>query len=206
MANAIIKIAITGGPCAGKTSSMKWLKEYLEKKGYLAFILQEPATELLSSGATYTVCNGAVPFQSNVLALHIARERLYTNIAHQVQCDNNTVILLCDRGAVDCLAYLNEEEKKIFFQKNAQSHEMLLARYNAVFHMYSVASALPDLYSSESNSVRFETAEEAILSDSTLEVLWNKHSYYKKITATNTFEEKLAQLAKEIDTFLYSLS
>lgn len=123
-----------------------------------------------------------------------------------MRCDNNTVILLCDRGAVDCLAYLNEEEKIIFFKKNAQSHDMLLARYNAVFHMYSVASVLPDLYSSESNSVRFETTEEAILSDSTLEGLWNKHSYYKKIAATNTFEEKLSQLANEIDTFLYSLN
>ena len=120
--NTIIKIAITGGPCAGKTSSMRWIKDCLEKKGYLVFILQEPATELLYSGATYDVCNGAVEFQTNVLLLHIAREKLYENIANKVQSSNSIVVLICDRGAVDCLAYLSPEEKEQFLKLNGQSY------------------------------------------------------------------------------------
>lgn len=42
MANTIIKIAVTGGPCAGKTSSMRWLKEYLEKKDILHLSFKSP--------------------------------------------------------------------------------------------------------------------------------------------------------------------
>lgn len=203
--NTIIKIAITGGPCAGKTSSMRWIKDYLEKKGYLAFILQEPATELLYSGATYEVCNGAVEFQTNVLLLHIAREQLYEIIASKVQCSNNTVVLICDRGAVDCLAYLSSKEKEEFLKLNGQSYDTLLTRYNAVFHMYSVTSTLPELYSSESNFLRFESVEEATILDENLEDLWNKHPYYKKIFATRVFEEKLSRLSSEIENFLYTL-
>lgn len=203
--NTIIKIAITGGPCAGKTSSMRCIKDCLEKKGYLVFILQEPATELLYSGATYDVCNGAVEFQTNVLLLHIARERLYENIANKVQSSNSTVVLICDRGAVDCLAYLSSEEKEQFLKLNGQSYDALLARYNAVFHMYSVTSTLPELYSSESNFLRFESAEEAALLDANLEELWSNHSYYKKIFATTVFEEKLSKLTFEIENYLCTL-
>lgn len=203
--NTIVKLAITGGPCAGKTSSMRWIKNYLEKKGYLAFILQEPATELLYSGATYEVCNGAVEFQTNVLLLHMAREQLYEAIANKVHCSNNTVVLICDRGAVDCLAFLSHEEKEQFLKQNEQSYDALLARYDAVFHMKSVASALPELYSLESNFCRFESTEEAAIRDKNLEELWCKHPYYKIILATDVFEEKLIVLSSEIDKFLHTL-
>ena len=48
----IIKIALTGGPCAGKSSAMTFLKTELEQAGAEVLCLDETATKLMASGKT----------------------------------------------------------------------------------------------------------------------------------------------------------
>ena len=45
-----IKIAFTGGPCGGKSTSLNYFKEQLKKENYNIGIVSETATELLSLG------------------------------------------------------------------------------------------------------------------------------------------------------------
>ena len=47
----IYKICLTGGPCAGKTSSMVHLKEKLSSK-YIVYVLPEVAAMTVGSGVT----------------------------------------------------------------------------------------------------------------------------------------------------------
>lgn len=125
-----IKIAITGGPCAGKTSSLPILKNALTSKGYLVFTIPESATELMANGATYPVCGNAVSFQTNVFKLQTAKETLYESIAMNANMD---VVILCDRGIVDCLAYLDEREQAEFLKRNAVEKRQLLNQYSGSF-------------------------------------------------------------------------
>ncbi len=48
----VIKIVLTGGPCAGKSSALLYLKKELEKENIEVYILEETATDLMVSGKT----------------------------------------------------------------------------------------------------------------------------------------------------------
>ena len=45
-----LRIVITGGPGAGKTSVLKYLNDYLTNKGFDVVIVPETATEIISAG------------------------------------------------------------------------------------------------------------------------------------------------------------
>lgn len=42
----VTKIALTGGPCGGKTTSISVLEQQLTNKGYKVFIVEEMATRI----------------------------------------------------------------------------------------------------------------------------------------------------------------
>ena len=46
----IVRIVITGGPCAGKTTAMSWIQNAFTKLGYRVLFIPETATELISGG------------------------------------------------------------------------------------------------------------------------------------------------------------
>lgn len=198
----IFLVAISGGPCAGKTSVLSYVKEALEREGLCVFVIQEAATDLIRSGATYEKCNGAVGFQTRVLELQLFRENLYLNIADKTTTETNDIIILCDRGAVDCLAYLSDDESVCFQEMNRTTFSELLGRYNAVFYMVSVASGNKDNYSLESNEARFESQNEAVLLDKRFLELWGQHNYCKVIDYEEDFAIKIDNLLQSIRQFI----
>ena len=46
----IIKIVITGGPCAGKTTAMSWVQNAFTNLGYHVIFVPECATEIINAG------------------------------------------------------------------------------------------------------------------------------------------------------------
>lgn len=197
--NRVIKIAITGGPCAGKTSSLLVLKNALSAKGYLVFTIPESATELMSNGATYPVCGSAVRFQTSVFKLQTAKESLYKDIAMDA---NKDVIILCDRGTVDCLAYLDKREQIEFLKRNAVEKYQLLYQYDGAFFMVTAAIGASDMYGIETNAVRFESIDEAVISDRKILSEWSDHPYLCVIDNSTNFTEKLVRLCQETISFV----
>ena len=49
MGNLIAKIVLTGGPCAGKTTTISRIEEHLIDRGYHVLVLNECATETIKS-------------------------------------------------------------------------------------------------------------------------------------------------------------
>ena len=49
--SSITRIAITGGPCAGKTTGISIIEQELSEKGYRVFVVPEAATLFINSGA-----------------------------------------------------------------------------------------------------------------------------------------------------------
>ena len=66
-------IVLTGGPCAGKTTTISCVKEDLESLGYHVLLLNECATELINGGIR-PFGSGAIPvfdFQNEILNLQL---------------------------------------------------------------------------------------------------------------------------------------
>ena len=53
---AIQKIVITGGPCAGKSTAMSWIRNAFTQRGYTVLIIPETATELITGGVAPWTC------------------------------------------------------------------------------------------------------------------------------------------------------
>ena len=52
----IIKMVITGGPCAGKSTAMSRIQNTLANMGYKALFIGETASELITGGVAPWTC------------------------------------------------------------------------------------------------------------------------------------------------------
>ena len=80
----IKKIAITGGPCAGKSTALSWINEEFTKKGYKVLFVPETATELISGGVAPWTCESDIDFQTAILKLQLEKEKVFEEVAHHL--------------------------------------------------------------------------------------------------------------------------
>ncbi|MBR3660576.1 MAG: ATP-binding protein [Bacilli bacterium] len=196
-------IVLTGGPCAGKTTTIKSVKEYLEGLGYHVLLLNECATELINGGIR-PFGTGAVSvfdFQNEILNLQLYKEKRYIDIVDKLPADTKCIIL-SDRGILDSKAYLGGEKfTKLLLQNNLKEEE-LGNQYDLVIHMVTVATDIKNKYNTTTNSARFEDADEAIDLDRRTNEVWEKHKNLKVVEATDIIEEKIAQVKMIIKDYL----
>ena len=62
MGSLVAKIVLTGGPCAGKTTTISRIEEHLTNKGYHVLVLNECATEIIKGGIR--------PFGDNAVSVY----------------------------------------------------------------------------------------------------------------------------------------
>lgn len=196
----ITKIVITGGPCAGKTTAMSWIQNAFTKKGYMVLFVDETATELISGGAPwkYTRCNR--DYQYRLTELMMAKENAFEEIAKTF--DAEKVLIVCDRGALDNRAYMNDEEFQYVLDKLNTNEIELRDHYDAVFHLVTAAKGAEQFYTLANNAARYETIEEAVRVDDGLIAAWTGHPHLRIIDNRYNFDEKMLALITEISTFL----
>ena len=193
----IYKIALTGGPCAGKTTVLNNITKLLEKEDYYVITVPETATNLIKNGAPpleghdHQLC-----FQDLVLDIQIFNE----NTA-KAYCDRTLktvkehfkgkkgIIILCDRGILDNRAYLSQEDFDSMLERHNLNELELLQSYDLVIDLVSLATIDKDLY--KLNGIRYETAEEAAIKDSITTSAWLLHPNLKIVKPTNTIKEKI---------------
>ena len=206
MAKLIAKIVVTGGPCAGKTTTITKLEEYLKNKGYHVLILRECATDVLSSGVI-PYSEYGIPvydFQNEVMNLQLYREKRLSDIVEKIS-DDKKVVMLLDRGIVDNKAYLGEElYNKLISEYNLNQDE-ILDRYDMVIHMITVANNIKNRYGKNNNTTRFENADEAISLDKRTSDAWNNHKCVKVAPVTELLEEKIKLVTGYVDELLNKL-
>ena len=91
---------------------------------------------------------------------------------------NRNCLVICDRGAMDCSAYLPREDwEKIM--ENCQFNEVDLRdnRYNHVVHLQSAAIGAEKFYTTEDHTARFEGLELARERDNNAMEAWRDHPY-----------------------------
>ena len=214
MKKNIIKLVLTGGPCAGKSSALARLIVKLTQIGYKVIIVPEAATELINNGISIGPAGiDPVTFQKTIMKLQLLREHVYEEAARQMAQDN--IVLICDRGAIDNQAYCskgefaevvasmsNPQSLKAVVDVLSQSVASISDSYNAVFHMKTAADGAESYYTLENNEARSESPELARELDIKTMDAWTGHSRITIIDNSTDFDTKLNRLTEGVYQFL----
>ena len=203
MGSLIAKIVLTGGPCAGKTTTISRIEEHLTNKGYHVLVLNECATEMIKGGIRPFGENAVsvYDFQNEILNLQLYKEKRYKDIVSKLPEDTKCIIL-SDRGVIDNKAYLGQELFDKLLEENNVKEEELIKEYDLVIHMITVASDLENRYSNSNNTARFEDAMEAIDLDKRTSDAWCNHHNLKMVPVCELFEEKVSRVLVYVDELL----
>ncbi len=205
MGNLIAKIALTGGPCAGKTTTISRIEEHLNDLGYHVLTINECATETIRNGirpfGEHAV--GVYEFENEILNLQLYKEKRFKDFIKYYP-DSTKIVILCDRGSVDVHAYLTDTEYEKLLKENNLNNEDLINEYDLVIHMITVAQDLENRYSNSNNKARFEDSKEAIDVDNNIKEAWKTHKNLKVVPVCEYLEEKIELAIKYVDEILKS--
>lgn len=194
------KIVVTGGPCSGKTTGLSYLERELSKLNYKVVFLNETATELILSGADYNAFANNLDFEESIIKLQLEKEKLYENICKSLPYEK--VILICDRGLMDCKAYMSNDDYVSILNHLNLDEIQLRDHYDAVFHLVTAAKGAEEFYTKANNQARRENIEEARDADTKTMNCWTGHPHFRAVDNSTDFENKMKRLVKEICTFL----
>jgi CYTH domain-containing protein/predicted ATPase len=201
MQNNIPSIVLTGGPCAGKSSALAELQEYLTELGFTPLIVKETPTELMEAGAEPGKSISVEGFQGNLFTYMMGKEEVFFMIAGRMSVEGKKPVIIFDRGLMDIKAYTSSS---LFYQL-CESHsvtevEIRDSRYTAVIHLRSVACGAEKFYTRENNTKRLETLEEARGADERVLRAWLgcPHLDIVENPKEGGFKEKMLQVKKSV--------
>lgn len=199
----LAKIVITGGPCAGKSTAMEWVKNTFAQMGYTVLVVPETATELITGGVAPWTCGTNGEYQKCQMKLQMEKEKVFEQAARTMA--SSRVLLVCDRGTMDNKAYMDDAEFAEVLRFVGATEEELRGSYDAVFHLVTAAKGAESHYTTANNLARTETALEAAALDDDLISAWAGHPHLRIIDNSSCFEEKMKRLVNEIAAFLGQL-
>ena len=153
----VVKIVLTGGPCGGKTSALKYISEELKKLNIPTITIGEVASRLFSEGKTPENV-GSYEFHRELFEIQLAEENEKTQIAKNMDCEK--AVLLFDRGLLDSRAYVTEDEFAKYAGIHNLNEDVILSSYDAVFHLVTSADGAEEYYGKETNILRREESHE----------------------------------------------
>lgn len=189
------RIAVTGGPGAGKTSVWRELASTCDPR---LLAVPEVATALFqhvfpsvqSTAERCAVQRAIFSVQQNLEAIHDARR-------------TPGQVLLCDRGVPDGAGYWPDGPAAFFETMGVDwSHEVL--RYDAVLFLETAAAG--GLSISPGNAVRTESLEAAVHVDLQLRAVWARHPRIAFVAHEREFSVKVARGMSVLEGWLQELS
>lgn len=195
----VIKIVLTGGPCAGKTTAVKYVSQQLDKHNIKNIIINERATKLFLSGKSPQNM-GNYEFHRLLFKEQLDEENEKAEYVSTLPYDK--VVLISDRGLLDNRAYVTQDEFDRYSALYGTNEDMLRNSYDAVFHLVTAAKGAEKHYTNDNNSVRTESVDEAIRIDEDILAIWTGTPHLRVIDNSTDFEHKLSRLMTEILGFL----
>lgn len=194
----IPRIVLTGGPCGGKTTAMRYLQTRLPEAGIKPIVVPELATMMFNSGIKWKDVEkhepSAFKFQIGMIRTQIINEDMIYSFAHLVPGHKKVVI--CDRGTIDNMVYSKDEwHDDILSQVGSLGY--LKRRYDSIIHLNSLARGKG--YSLD-NPARYEDREMAIMMDDRTFEMWARGPIvpHTRIAHNVSLEDKLEQVAQQI--------
>jgi len=195
----MFKIALTGGPCSGKSTVLERLKTLPAGAHYRVAYLSEVASELLKERTSYIEGHDdRILRQFYIYRTQLAMENcLSEELAKEYERET---VLITDRGVSDALAYLDEGDvEKVL---SGREEESFADRYDAVLFFEPTGEKQ---FEKKNNAARLERNYEEILAASKkTKQAWEK--YYRgrlfTIGMTDDVEEKVLKTAEIINKLL----
>lgn len=188
---AIRRIAVTGGPGAGKTTL--WRELAATYAGQVVAV-PEVATLMFQHVFPAVRCERERhAVQRAIFHVQLGLEEVYEARALGDQ------VLLCDRGTVDGGGYW-PSGYDAFFAAMATSWEQELARYDAVLFLES--AAVGGLAIDAGNAVRREDLSQAVAIDTRLRDVWCTHPRFCHVPHALHFADKLSAAHREFTKIL----
>jgi predicted ATPase len=185
----IYSIVLTGGPSAGKSTIIQFVKKYFNKynsdkkdnEKILVLTLNETATHLINQGVSFTMLEPKL-FQELVMSTQISMEKTLYDYAESLKIYYDKVVILMDRGLIDEKAYLIEKELDDIVEENwngllkglklESKYKEHLSKYDIIIHIVTGAQGSGFFYTTENNAARTETATQALELDKKTLKVW----------------------------------
>ena len=200
----MIKIGVTGGPGGGKSKSLGKVAEKLECRGYKVLTGPEAATKLMANGIVIGDSVSLEDFQRYVLREQLHNERLAEMAAKKYEKYYKDVILLCDRGLADQMAYITRDMFETLLEEEGLKMSDAYA-YDCIIHMVTAADGAVEFYEWAGNEnpdlvnkFRKESPEEAIAKDRLTQNAWVGSTHLKIIDNSTDFPKKILRAVAEI--------
>ena len=212
----ILKIAFTGGPSAGKSTMFSRTKKYLIEQGFKVIEIPESATELIEMDTrpeSFTkeelkpqLSRDSKVFQDIVYDYQRTKERCaYKSMAYNAHHD--LCIILCDRGILDNIAYVEKKEDfEEIFQRYGDSEIQLLDSYDLVIKLTTLAITKPECYEAEFNGIAREDPEFAKYLDDRTTKAWLGHPNMHIIDTGKTKDEVSEEIIQIINNLIHEQS
>lgn len=213
-----VKIVLTGGPAGGKSKGLKRIKECQEilELGWDVVTTPESATIIIPCGFSPPKFlklpdrKKYLEMQKLIFNTHLFLEDSIKDTAKEVF--GELVLMTHDRGIPDIKCYNTEEEYQNFLHSRKMFEiEARDGRYDAVFHLATIADTDPELYMKiyGENEARYEdTPEKAIAADLKTRAAWLGHPHFRVIPNRTldgkilSFEEKMRLLTLYVKQIL----
>lgn len=185
---ANIKIVITGGPSAGKTSVI----EILHRTAMNNTVVVPEAASILFRGG-FPRINETEQIMCQQRAIYHVQQQLEE--IGRIEAAGNKAII-CDRGSLDGLAYW-PGESDLFFDSVDSTLSLELARYDWVIHMDTAQQSDYKL-----SSVRQEENSLALILNEKIKSVWSHHPRRILIPNNSHFLIKLDSVIKVVNMIL----
>lgn len=193
----IKKILITGGACAGKTTSIEKIKEYLESKNYKVLVAKEAPTFLINSGFKPEKM-GKMNFLKMVIEVQLNLKKYYDEYS---KTGNNAVVIF-DGGPLDNMKFIPKFEFENMIKDFNISCDEILKWYDGIIHLETVAKTNLNMYSTKSNPARTDNAELSVKRDDILLDIYKKHPKRIVVKSNLNFDEKIKDVIDGVKMIL----
>lgn len=183
-------IAITGGPCGGKSTFLKMAIKLLLDCGFKVIVVPEVARELIAAGIVpIGIWKSSKDFQKHVLFSVFQKEALYVQAVKDMDLKGQKVVFFCDRGAIDGAAYCGHENFVELLEELGLTYAEVLERYDLVIHLVTAAIGAEEYYVMDDE--RHETPEQAAKLDLLTREAWRLHRHFTLIDNSTSFADKI---------------
>lgn len=194
-------VALTGGPCGGKSSCLTILSDALENVGCKVYRVPETATILLNGGVVFSELTSEqiYDFQKSILQTMMSIETTFRRLAASNARRGIPTVILCDRGAMDPSAYMERDSwLKLLSELELTESGLRDDRYDLVVHLVTAALGAEPFYTTENNNVRSEGIEMARDLDKKVMQAWMGHSYFHIVGNETDFVGKCNRVVQVV--------